>query len=114
MVTNGVEHISYAPKLSLSASCSAALQSSNKSYVSNEAGCLAEEHSRCLKFFTFGVEHISCEPELSQWASHAAASQSTVTGIFLTRRNNFPEDDTLLSRFLVRSSSFCYFAPFQT
>ena len=87
MVTNGVEHISYAPKLSLSASCSAALQSSNKSYVSNEAGCLAEEHSRCLNFFTFGVEHISCEPELSLWALHTVASQSTITCMLLTERN---------------------------
>ena len=62
MATPGVEHVSYAPGLLMSASCSKASQPDNKSYVSNETGLLAEEHSRCLQMVTFGVKHISCEP----------------------------------------------------
>jgi len=80
MVTPGVEHKSYAPEFYRSASCTTASQSNNNSYVSNETGLPAEEHSRCLQLVTFGVKHISHEPELFLWASHAVASQSAITG----------------------------------
>jgi len=114
MLMPGVEHISYAPELSLSASFTTASQSTNKSNVSNETGCLVEEHSRCLQMVTFGVEHISCEPELSRWALHTAASQSTITGMSLTRRNYSLANDTMFSRPPVRLSFSCHFAPSQT
>jgi len=115
MVTPGVEHISYAPELSLSASCTTASQFSNQSYVSNETGCLTEEHSWCLKVVTCGVERISFEPELSLWAlKNTVASQSTITGMLLTKRCYSPVNVSLFSRFLVRLPFSCYFAPSQT
>ena len=97
MVTPGVDRISYAPELSLSALCTAASQSNNKSYFSNETGLLAEEQSRCLQIVTFGVERISCEPELFLWALHTATSQSAITGMLPTRRNNSPAHVMMIS-----------------
>ena len=98
MVMPGVEHTSYAPELSLSASFTTASQSTNKSNASNETGCLVEEHSRCLQMVTFGVEQISCGPELSRWALHTAASQSTTTGMSLTIRNYSLANVAMFSR----------------
>jgi len=62
MVTPGVEHISYAPEFSLPASCTKASQSGIMSYLSNETGCLVEEHSRCLQMVTFDVEQFFVGP----------------------------------------------------
>jgi len=107
MVTPGVEHISCASELSLPASRTTASQSNNKSYASNETGCLAEEHSRCLQMVTFGVKRISYEPELSLWALNTVASQSTTTGMSLTRRNYSPANVTLFLRSLVQLSFSC-------
>jgi len=76
-VTPGVEHTSYVSELPLPASRTTASRSNNKSYASNETGCLAEEHSRRLQMVTFGFKRISYEPELSLWALNTVASKST-------------------------------------